>query len=231
MSSSVMTSRQGPNHPGDPLSVVSITSAVVGPFELGNVVVRFGLHVDPYTAQVSIDPTGSEPIPTIIDGIVTHVRDIRVSIDRPDFTINPTACEPRPISSTLTSSLGALATTSMPLHAEACNELVFKPTFKASTNAKTSRAEGASLSVALRMPVKLGTQANIREVKVELPKQLPSRLTTLQKACTEAQFNTNPAGCPPPHSSDRRARTPQSSQCHWRARRSSSVTAAKRSPV
>jgi hypothetical protein len=181
---------------GDPLSVVSITSAVVGPFDLGTVVVRFGLHIDPYTAQVSIDPSGSEPIPTIIDGIVTHVRDIRVSIDRPSFTINPTACESRPISSTLTSSLGAAASTSTPLKAEACNELAFKPKFTASTNGRTSRAAGASLSVKLTMPVKLGTQANIRTVKVELPKQLPSRLTTLQQACTEAQFNANPAGCP-----------------------------------
>jgi hypothetical protein len=41
-----------------------------------------------------------------------------------------------------------------------------------------------------------GSQANIKSVKVDLPKQLPSRLTTLQKACTAAQFNTNPAGCP-----------------------------------
>lgn len=181
---------------GDPLSVVSITSAVVGPFDLGTVVIRFGLHIDPYTAQVSIDPTGSEPIPTIIDGIVTHVRDIKVSIDRPNFTINPTACEARPISSALTSSLGYTASTSAPLHAEACNELAFKPTFKASTNGKTSRAEGASLSVKLTMPIKLGTQANIKTVKVDLPKQLPAQLKTLQQACTEQQFNTNPAGCP-----------------------------------
>ncbi len=181
---------------GDPLSVVSITSAVVGPFDLGTVVVRFGLHIDPYTAQVSIDPTGSESIPTIIDGIVTHVRDIRVSIDRPDFTINPTSCEPRPISSTLTSSLGQPASTSTPLHAENCDELAFKPRFTVSTNGRTSRVAGASLTVKLTMPIELGTQSNIRTVKVELPKQLPSRLTTLQQACTEAQFNANPAGCP-----------------------------------
>jgi hypothetical protein len=182
---------------GDPLSVVSVTSAVVGPFDLGTVVVQFGLHIDPYTAQVSISPTGSEPIPTIIDGIVTHVRDIKVSIDRPDFTINPTACEARPIASGLTSSLGYTATTSTPLHAEACNELAFKPTFKASTNGKTSRQIGASLSVALTMPIRLGTQSNIKTVKVDLPKQLPAQLKTLQEACTEQQFNTNPAGCPP----------------------------------
>jgi hypothetical protein len=154
------------------------------------------LHIDPYTAQVSISPSGSEPIPTIIDGIVTHVRDIKVSIDRPDFTINPTACEARPISSTLISSLGYAASTSAPLHAEACNELAFQPTFTASTNAKTSHLNGASLSVSLKMPLKLGTESNIREVKVSLPKQLPARLPTLQQACTEAQFNTNPAGCP-----------------------------------
>jgi hypothetical protein len=181
---------------GDPLSVVSITSAVVGPFDLGTVVIRFGLHIDPYTAQVSIDPTGSEPIPTIVDGIVTHVRDIRVSIDRPDFTVNPTSCEPRPISSTLTSSLGQSASTSTPLKAESCNELAFKPVFTAFTNGKTSRANGASLSVKLTMPIKLGTQSNIRTVKVQLPKQLPSRLETIQRACLEQQFNTNPAGCP-----------------------------------
>ena len=98
--------------------------------------------------------------------------------------------------STLTSSLGASASTSTSLKAEACDELAFKPTFTASTNGRTSRADGASLSVKLTMPVKLGTQSNIKTVKVELPKQLPSRLTTLQKACTEAQFNANPAGCP-----------------------------------
>ncbi len=181
---------------GDPLSVVSITSAVVGPFDLGTVVVRFALHIDPYTAQVSIDPSGSEPIPTIIDGIVTHVRDIKVSVDRPNFTINPTSCDARPISSTLTSSLGQVASTSAPLKAEACNELAFKPTFKTSTSGKTSRAQGASLNVKLTMPIKLGTQSNIKTVKVELPKQLPSRLETLQQACTEKQFNTNPAACP-----------------------------------
>jgi hypothetical protein len=182
---------------GEPLSVVSITSAVVGPFDLGTVVVQFGLHIDPYTAQVSISPSGSEPIPTIIDGIVTHVRDIKVSIDRPNFTINPTACEARLIASGLTSSLGYTATTSTPLHAEACNELAFKPSFKAYTNGKTSRQRGASLSVKLTMPIKLGTQSNIKTVKVDLPKQLPAQLKTLQEACTETQFNANPAGCPP----------------------------------
>jgi hypothetical protein len=186
----------GPFH-GDPFSVVSVTSAVVGPFDLGTIVIRFALAIDPYTGQVRIDPTGSEPIPTIIDGIVTHVRDIRVSIDRTNFVLNPTSCQPRPVSSTLTSDYRQTSAISTPFQAVKCNELSFKTTFTASTRAKTSRVNGASLSVKLTMPIKLGEQANIKQVKVELPRQLPARLPTLQKACTETQFNANPAGCPP----------------------------------
>jgi hypothetical protein len=185
----------GPYH-GDPFSVVSITSATIGPFDLGTIVIRFALQIDPTTGQVKVDPTGSEPIPTIIDGIVTHVRDIRVSIDRTGFTLNPTSCQPVPVSSTLTSDQGQTTTISAPFEATHCRELRFTPTFKVSTSAHTSRARGASLTANLTMPDALGGQSNIKQVKVDLPKQLPSRLTTLQQACTEKQFNTNPAGCP-----------------------------------
>ncbi|HEY2142171.1 MAG TPA: hypothetical protein VGG98_08935 [Solirubrobacteraceae bacterium] len=182
---------------GDPFSLVSVTSAVVGPFDLGTVVVRFGLRIDPRTAQISVDPTASEPIPHIIDGIVTHVRDIRVYIDRANFTLNPTSCNPLAIGSTLTASEGASATVTSPFQAASCANLKFAPKFSVSTAGKTSRANGASLSVKLTYPqAPQGTQANITRVKVDLPKQLPSRLTTLQKACTAAQFDTNPAGCP-----------------------------------
>jgi hypothetical protein len=183
---------------GAPFSVVSVTSAVVGPFDLGTVVLRFGLSINPYTAQVSVEPSSSEPIPTIIDGIVTHVRDIRVYINRPDFIINPTSCDPMSIGSTLTSSLGASATISSPFQAASCASLKFAPKFAVSTQAKTSKADGASLHVDLTYPsAPQGTYADIAKVKVDLPKQLPSRLTTLQKACTAKQFEANPAGCPP----------------------------------
>ena len=183
----------GPFH-GAPFSLVSVTSAVVGPFDLGTVVLRFGLRIDPYTARVSVDPTSSEPIPTILKGIVTHVRDIRVYIDRDKFTLNPTSCNPLTIGSTLTSDLGARKTVTSPFQASNCQALAFKPIFKVSTSGKTSRKQGASLKVKLSYPA--GAQANIAKVKVDLPKQLPSRLTTLQKACTAAQFEANPAGCP-----------------------------------
>ncbi|MFZ1155137.1 MAG: hypothetical protein WAN93_09560 [Solirubrobacteraceae bacterium] len=183
----------GPFH-GAPFSIVAVTSAVVGPFDLGTVVLRFGLTIDPYTARVSVTPASSEPIPTILDGIVTHVRDIRVYIDRSHFTLNPTSCNPLTIGSTLTSSLGQAKTVTSPFQASNCQALAFKPIFKVSTSGKTSRKSGASLKVKLSYPTSV--QANISKVKVDLPKQLPSRLTTLQKACTAAQFEANPAGCP-----------------------------------
>jgi hypothetical protein len=190
---------------GSALSLVSITSATVGPFDLGTVVIRFALRINPTTAQVEVDSTGSDPIPHIIDGIVVHVRDIRVYIDRPGFILNPTSCAAMSISNTVTGA-GAdpanpadqapIGVTS-PFQAADCASLGFKPSFKVSTSGRTSRSRGASLSVKLTYPLApIGSQSNIRSVKVNLPKQLPSRLTTLQKACPDSMFNANPARCP-----------------------------------
>jgi hypothetical protein len=192
----------GPYH-GAPLSVVSVTAAKVGPFDLGTVVIRFALNINPVTAQVEINGATSDPIPHIIKGIVVHVRDIHAYVNREKFIENPTSCNPMAISDTvygvnpanpaLVTPVGA----SSAFQAADCQNLQFKPTFKVSTPAKASRTEGTSLTVKLAYPTApQGTQANIRLVKVELPKQLPSRLSTLQKACTEAEFNANPATCP-----------------------------------
>jgi hypothetical protein len=193
----------GPYH-GAPLSLVSVTSAVVGPFDLGTVVIRFALRINPTTAQVEVDSNGSDAIPHIIQGIVVHVRDIHVYIDRPNFILNPTSCNAMSIADTVTGAGADFTnpadqvpvTVSTPFQAADCSTLAFKPTFKVTTSGKTSRSNGASLTAKLTVPAALGTQANITRVKVDLPKQLPSRLTTLQKACTAAQFNANPAGCP-----------------------------------
>ncbi len=192
----------GPYH-GAPLSVVSITAAKVGPFDLGTVTIRFALNINPITAQVEISGASSDPIPHIIDGIVVHVRDIRAYISREKFILNPTSCNPMSISDTIAGvnpenpANQATAGVSTPFQTADCSSLKFKPTFKAATSGKASRKNGTSLHVTLGYPnAPQGTQANIKSVKVDLPKQLPSRLTTLQKACTAAQFEANPAGCP-----------------------------------
>jgi hypothetical protein len=195
----------GPYH-GAPLSVVSITSAKVGPFDLGTVVIRFALDINPITAQVEISGAQSDPIPHIIKGIVVHVRDIRTYIDRPGFMINPTDCEKLEITDQVTGSGASYAnptgeqtvSVQTPFEAADCASLAFKPKFTASTSGKPSRKNGTSLSVSLTYPkAPQGTQANIRYVKVDLPKQLPSRLPTLNKACAHTTFETDPAACPP----------------------------------
>ena len=182
---------------GDPFSLVSVTSAVVGPFDLGTVVVRFGLKIDPVTAQVNVDPTASEPIPTIIQGIVTHVRDIRVYIDRPNFTLNPTSCEHLSISSTLQSSLGQSATVTSPFQDANCPNLKYEPKLAVSTAGTASKVNGASLHFLISYPKgAIGRQSWMKEMRFEIPKQLPARLTTIQKACLAATFEHNRGACP-----------------------------------
>ena len=191
---------------GAPFSIAAITSAKVGPFDLGTVVVREALAINPETAAVTVDAKASDPIPHIIDGIVIHVRDIHVYVDRPQFMLNPTNCNPLSLAATV-SGAGAdpanpadqsPVTITTPFQLANCQNLTFKPVFKVSTSGKTSRSKGASLSVKLTYPTgALGTQAWLRSAKVELPKNLPSRLTTLQKACTAKAFEANPASCPP----------------------------------
>ncbi len=196
----------GPYH-GSALSIVSVTSATVGPFDLGTVVIRFALRINPTTGQAEIDGTGSDPIPHIIDGIVVHVRDIHVYIDRSKFMIDPTSCEHMAISNAITGAGADIASSAddqtvsvtTPFQAADCANLDFKPLFKVTTNGHTSRTQGASLDTKVSYPANsLGTAANIKSVKVDLPRQLPSRLTTLQKACTSKQFEADPAGCPVP---------------------------------
>jgi DNA-binding beta-propeller fold protein YncE len=184
---------------GAPFGLSIVNPAKAGPFDLGQVIVRAKIEVDPHTAALTItsDNSGPYKIPQYIDGIPLQIKHVNVTINRPNFTFNPTNCNPMSITGSLSSTEGATSALSVPLQATNCAVLGFKPAFKVSTAGKTSRANGASLSVKLTYPkAPFGSQANIKSVKVDLPKQLPSRLTTLQKACTAAQFNTNPAGCP-----------------------------------
>jgi hypothetical protein len=175
---------------GAPFGLSIVVPAIAGPFNLGNVVVRAAISVDPHTAQISI---ASDSLPTILQGISLLVKKVNVTVDRPGFMFNPTSCAPFSVGGTLTSAQGASARVSSPFQAANCASLPFHPSFAVSTGARTSKKGGASLDV------KVGSstgQANISKVAVTLPKALPSRLTTIQQACTEAAFNANPASCP-----------------------------------
>ncbi len=185
---------------GAPYGLSIVNPAKAGPFDLGKVIVRAKIEVNPENAALTItsDSTGPYAIPQLIDGIPLQIKHINVSVDRPDFTFNPTNCASQEIGGSLTSSQGAVSILHVPFQVTNCAVLGFKPIFTVTTNGKTSRANGASLNVKLTYPkAPFGSQANIGKVKVDLPKQLPSRLTTLQKACPAATFEANPASCPP----------------------------------
>jgi uncharacterized repeat protein (TIGR01451 family) len=179
---------------GAPFSLVIVTPALAGPFDFGSVVVRAALYINPSTTQVTVK---SDPFPRILDGVPLDIRDVSVDMNRSQFTLNPTSCATMAVTGEESSTAGSTAVLSDRFQAGGCATLPFKPSFTASTSGKASRANGASLDAKLNFPSSpQGSEANIRLVKVELPKQLPSRLTTLQKACVARVFEADPANCP-----------------------------------
>jgi hypothetical protein len=185
---------------GAPFGLSIVTPAVAGPFNLGTIVTRARIQVDPVTSQVTIT---TDPLPQIVKGVPTDLRSIYAVVDRPGFIFNPTGCEPTGFTGTATAAGGAAtATLASRFQVGGCRGLDFAPSFKVATQAKTSKRDGAGLQVSVAYPPapqsasQAEGQANIHSVAVTLPKQLPSRLTTIQQACPEAVFAANPASCP-----------------------------------
>ena len=190
---------------GAPFGLSIVTRVLAGPFDLGTIVTRARIEVDPHTAQVTVT---TDALPQIIHGVPTDIRAINAVIDRVGFMFNPTNCAPSAFTGSSngapapdTGEGGSTAAVQSSFGTTGCRALTFAPKFTADTGGKTSKADGASLKVDLAAPAQgpqhgSSEEANIGSVKVELPKALPSRLTTLQKACTAAQFDQNPAGCP-----------------------------------
>jgi hypothetical protein len=181
----------GPYH-GSPLSVVAIDSATVGPFDLGVIIVRSAIRIDPQTAQVSIDSAGSDPIPHIVKGIPLHLRDIRIYIDRPSFMVNPTSCEHLGVTSTLTGS-GAVfsdpaddssASVSNPFQVSFCSSLEFNPKIALRLKGGTKRGKYPSLKATV---TPRPGQANIGKAIVNLPPSLFLEQSHIGTVCTRGQ--------------------------------------------
>jgi hypothetical protein len=186
---------------GAPYGLSVVVSSAAGPFNFGNVVLRAKVAVNQTTAQVVVtvvrsflEGTQTSGLPTIIGGIPIRIRSLTVDINRPHYLLNPTNCESPTGVSTLGSTSGLTATVSSPVTVTGCSSLGFAPKFAASTNARATRADGASLRVSILEPV--GGQANIKTVVSTLPGRLPSRLDTLNHACPEAQAAANILACP-----------------------------------
>ena len=189
----------GPYH-GSTLSIVAIDTATVGPVDLGTIVVRSAIDVDPQTAQVSLDSSGSDPIPHIIDGIPIHLRDVRVYISKSHFTVNPTSCERSTVISTLTGSgagvgnpaLTSTATVASPYQAFGCGSLPFAPRLKLRLRGGTHRGDFPALRAELRPR---SGDANISSAKVTLPASEFLEQRHIKTVCTRAQFTAET--CPP----------------------------------
>jgi hypothetical protein len=187
---------------GAPFGLSIVTPVIAGPFDLGTIVTRAKIEVDPTTAQITVT---TDPLPQVVKGVPTDLRQVQSVIDRPGFMFNPTNCNPQAFSGTAwgtpppgAGGPGAAAAISSHFGVGSCRSLEFHPKFSVSTPARTSKATGAGLTAKVAYPkAPQGTQSEITKVKVELPKQLPSQLKTLQKACLAAVFEANPAACPP----------------------------------
>ena len=183
---------------GAPLSIVAIDSTLVGPFDLGVIVVRSAIRIDPHTAQVSVDTAGENPFPHIRDGIPLHLRDVRVYISRPNFTLNPTSCEPFRAISTLSGSAppfsgtDAAASPSNLYQATNCSALRFAP--KLAMKLIGASARGGFPALRATVTERPG-DANIGRAVVALPHSEFLAQSHIREICSLHQFAAE--ACPP----------------------------------
>jgi hypothetical protein len=173
---------------GAPLSLAVVTPAVAGPFDLGNVVVRNALQLDPQTAQITAI---SDPLPQVLHGIPLDLRDVRVDLGRPGFTLNPTSCDPMAVNASLTSTSGAAANRSSRFQVANCDKLAFKPRLSLRLKGGTKRSEYPALRAQLTMP-KGG--ANIARTTVALPHSEFLAQNHIGTICTRPLFAAD--ACP-----------------------------------
>jgi len=181
---------------GAKLSIAAITPAKVGPFDLGTIVIRQALRIDPTTAEVTSDGSSSDPIPHILQGVVVHARDIRVFVDRDNFVLNPTSCAKMTATATVLSGAGASASPSSPFQAADCASLGFKPSLSIQLLGGTTRTATPRLKAVLK--ARPG-DANIGRAQVTLPPSEFLEQAHIRTVCTRVQFNAgagNGAQCP-----------------------------------
>jgi hypothetical protein len=173
---------------GAPLSLAIVTPAVAGPFDLGTVVTRAALYIEPETAQIH---AVSDPLPTILEGIPLDVRSVALKMDRPDFTLNPTSCDPMEITGTATSALGSAVGLSQRFQVGGCPGLAFKPSLSLRLRGSVKRSSNPRLIAGLA--ARPG-EANIARAQVKLPKAVFLDQSHIGTTCTRVQFAAD--ACP-----------------------------------
>ena len=173
---------------GAPYSIVSVVPAQAGPFDLGTVVNRAAIRLDPETGLATIV---TDPLPQILEGVPIAYRAIHVTVDRKDFTLNPTGCEQKKITATVTAASGAVAEPSTPFQATNCAKLPYKPKLKLRFSGQTKRTGNPAVKAVLTQ--KPG-QANNKTAKVILPAGLFIDNSHIGNPCTRVQFEAE--SCP-----------------------------------
>lgn len=176
---------------GAPISVVAITPAVAGPFDLGNVVVRSAVFIDRAAAQVTAK---TDPIPEVLKGVVLRIRDVRIRLEHKDWTINPTSCEPMSINLTAHGNSGAIGQRGARFQVGGCKGLQFKPTFRGHLTGGTRRGKHPAFKAVLTYPQGPG-YANIQDVRVTLPHSEFLDQSHIRTICTRVQAAVRQ--CPP----------------------------------
>jgi hypothetical protein len=175
---------------GAPYSIVTVVPAQAGPFDLGTVVVRGGIYVNPNTAQATV---AIDPLPQILKGVPVLYRTIHASIDRGKFALAPTNCEEMKVTSVVTSVHGAVTNPSDRFQVGECAALRFGPTLKLKLKGGTQRGDHPALTATLKTH---RDEANINKVSVALPHSEFLAQEHIDTICTRAQFAVGncPAG-------------------------------------
>lgn len=178
---------------GAPISLAVVVPALAGPFDLGNVVVRTRFEVEPETARITAI---TDPLPSSLYGIGLDVRDVRVDLDRPNYTLNPTNCDPMSFESDISSTTGTVVHRSEHFQVGGCERLAFKPKLSLKLKGGTKRADHPALRAVLRMPE---GGANIAKAQVTLPHSAFIDQSHFKTICTRAQYAAGAGGgseCP-----------------------------------
>jgi hypothetical protein len=172
----------GGPYKGAPYSVVSVVPAQAGPFDLGLVVNRAGIFVDPETTLATIR---TDPLPQMLEGVPVTYRTLHVEVDRPEFTLNPTSCAKKEISGTITATNGQVAEPSVGFQATSCAKLAYTPQLKISFKGATKRTGNPAVTAVLTQKP---NQANTKAATVILPGSQFIDNSHINNPCTRVEF-------------------------------------------
>ena len=172
----------GGPYKGSPYSLIALVPAQSGPFDFGDIVVRTAINLNPVTAQVIAE---SDPLPQILEGVPIQYRDVRIEVQKPDFSVNPTSCEQRFVTTSIHSIQGAVAHPSVPTKVGDCAALNFGPKLALKVQGGTNRGDFQALTATLTTGKK---EANIASAQVTLPHSEFLEQSHIRTICTRVQF-------------------------------------------